>query len=343
MPTFVFAVVVFSSRYLPPFELVPSTSSTELLSPLLAPTMQVEPCEFEEKRDEEERTSDASKKPRTIRTDLVSRFIFFLHPGESTRTTSLCTTSTSRTPMALEFKPSLSQPTVRSRATTLASLLDTKMFVLLLSAFVFSFSIPSDPLTGADLFLSLSTDPPRPNRNAVLRIFPCCWSCGLRVRTVRSSLLLQIHHRSVSRTRRFYAVDEHSSFASFNSRVDLLPLASFSFLQLQVALGPSPLQVDSPLILVRLHSPSPFCFASFDNPETDPRRLCLFHLFSGYYVFDSCYITSTSSSTGTSVYLGRPWAAYARVVFQYSSLGAHINPAHWSVWRFVTFSLLSLP
>ncbi|KAL7416347.1 pectin lyase fold/virulence factor [Mrakia frigida] len=53
---------------------------------------------------------------------------------------------------------------------------------------------------------------------------------------------------------------------------------------------------------------------------------------SSYYVFDSCYITSTSSSTGTSVYLGRPWGDYARVVFQYSSLGAHINPAHWSVW-----------
>lgn len=67
--------------------------------------------------------------------------------------------------------------------------------------------------------------------------------------------------------------------------------------------------------------------------ETEVDATCLSFPPAGYYVFDSCYITSTSSSTGTSVYLGRPWGAYARVVFQYSSLGAHINPAHWSVWR----------
>lgn len=32
-------------------------------------------------------------------------------------------------------------------------------------------------------------------------------------------------------------------------------------------------------------------------------------------------------------YLGRPWAEYARVVFQKSSLSAVINSAGWRIWN----------
>ncbi|KAI8370763.1 pectin lyase fold/virulence factor [Choanephora cucurbitarum] len=45
----------------------------------------------------------------------------------------------------------------------------------------------------------------------------------------------------------------------------------------------------------------------------------------------SLSFTSSSKTTHTS-YLGRPWSQYARVVFIYSDIGAHINPAGWSTW-----------
>lgn len=32
-------------------------------------------------------------------------------------------------------------------------------------------------------------------------------------------------------------------------------------------------------------------------------------------------------------YLGRPWAQYARVVFQRSSLSSVINPGGWRIWN----------
>ncbi|KAJ7119772.1 pectin methylesterase [Mycena epipterygia] len=44
---------------------------------------------------------------------------------------------------------------------------------------------------------------------------------------------------------------------------------------------------------------------------------------------------ATSSLTG-QVYLGRPWTEYARVVYTSCSLGAHINPAGWSIWSTAT-------
>ncbi|KAJ7660444.1 carbohydrate esterase family 8 protein [Mycena rosella] len=43
----------------------------------------------------------------------------------------------------------------------------------------------------------------------------------------------------------------------------------------------------------------------------------------------------TSSLTG-QVYLGRPWTEFARVVYTSCTLGAHINPAGWSIWSTAT-------
>lgn len=61
--------------------------------------------------------------------------------------------------------------------------------------------------------------------------------------------------------------------------------------------------------------------------------------WAGGYIFDSCYVTYTSSYTAgkTSVaattYLGRPWSQYAVVVYMNSYLDQHISPAGWSVWQ----------
>lgn len=53
-----------------------------------------------------------------------------------------------------------------------------------------------------------------------------------------------------------------------------------------------------------------------------------------YYVINKSSVSaSTSSTAGTgTVYLGRPWTEYARVVFQYTDLSAIINSAGWEVW-----------
>ena len=53
-----------------------------------------------------------------------------------------------------------------------------------------------------------------------------------------------------------------------------------------------------------------------------------------YYVINKSTIDKTSSSTvGTgTVYLGRPWSQYARVVVQNTVLGSIINAAGWEVW-----------
>lgn len=51
----------------------------------------------------------------------------------------------------------------------------------------------------------------------------------------------------------------------------------------------------------------------------------------GYYVIDSSTITSnTSTNLVGKVYLGRPWRALARVVFQRSTLPNLINAAGWT-------------
>ncbi|KZV88933.1 putative pectinesterase precursor [Exidia glandulosa HHB12029] len=48
---------------------------------------------------------------------------------------------------------------------------------------------------------------------------------------------------------------------------------------------------------------------------------------ANYYVIDQ----STIQGSGT-VYLGRPWRNYARVVFQKSSIGSNVPAAGWSQW-----------
>ncbi|EOO01239.1 putative pectinesterase family protein [Phaeoacremonium minimum UCRPA7] len=58
------------------------------------------------------------------------------------------------------------------------------------------------------------------------------------------------------------------------------------------------------------------------------------NVWPGGYVFDSCYVTYTSSygsSTGTT-YLGRPWSQYAIVVYMNSYLDKHIAAEGWHIW-----------
>jgi pectin methylesterase-like acyl-CoA thioesterase len=49
------------------------------------------------------------------------------------------------------------------------------------------------------------------------------------------------------------------------------------------------------------------------------------------YVFDHCRITAEAGAD--RVYLGRPWRAYATVVFMNSELPAQIDPAGWHEWE----------
>ncbi|KAJ9625085.1 hypothetical protein H2203_005039 [Taxawa tesnikishii (nom. ined.)] len=55
---------------------------------------------------------------------------------------------------------------------------------------------------------------------------------------------------------------------------------------------------------------------------------------TGGYVFDSCYVTYTSTygSTMGQTYLGRPYSQYAIVVYMNSYLDQNINSAGWQVW-----------
>ncbi|TVY47104.1 Pectinesterase [Lachnellula occidentalis] len=55
---------------------------------------------------------------------------------------------------------------------------------------------------------------------------------------------------------------------------------------------------------------------------------------TSFYVINKSTVEGTSDTTsGTgSIYLGRPWSEYARVVFQNSALGAVVNSAGWEVW-----------
>ncbi len=48
------------------------------------------------------------------------------------------------------------------------------------------------------------------------------------------------------------------------------------------------------------------------------------------YVFNRCMLTAAEGIE--KVYLGRPWRAYAAVLFLHCSLGAHILPAGWHNW-----------
>jgi pectinesterase len=48
------------------------------------------------------------------------------------------------------------------------------------------------------------------------------------------------------------------------------------------------------------------------------------------YVFDHC--TLKSDAPPRTVYLGRPWRDYARVIFMHCDIGAHIKPEGWHNW-----------
>lgn len=48
------------------------------------------------------------------------------------------------------------------------------------------------------------------------------------------------------------------------------------------------------------------------------------------YVFDHCSLTGDAAPR--TVYLGRPWRDYARVIFMYCEIGAHIKPEGWHNW-----------
>ncbi|KAG8718148.1 hypothetical protein FRC08_005859 [Ceratobasidium sp. 394] len=50
---------------------------------------------------------------------------------------------------------------------------------------------------------------------------------------------------------------------------------------------------------------------------------------ANWYVIDRTKVYSNGMG---SVYLGRPWRNYARVVFQYSELGTNVIPTGWSIW-----------
>ncbi|KAK7413842.1 hypothetical protein QQX98_007259 [Neonectria punicea] len=54
-----------------------------------------------------------------------------------------------------------------------------------------------------------------------------------------------------------------------------------------------------------------------------------------YYVFNNCNVAAASGNSVSNgvYYLGRPWRAYARVVFQKTSLSAVINSAGWKNWN----------
>ncbi|TVY88764.1 Pectinesterase [Lachnellula willkommii] len=55
---------------------------------------------------------------------------------------------------------------------------------------------------------------------------------------------------------------------------------------------------------------------------------------ASYYVINKSTVAGTSDTTDTtgSVYLGRPWSEYARVVFQNTELSDIVNSAGWEVW-----------
>ncbi|WYZ43734.1 hypothetical protein EsH8_VII_000170 [Colletotrichum jinshuiense] len=53
------------------------------------------------------------------------------------------------------------------------------------------------------------------------------------------------------------------------------------------------------------------------------------------YVFNNCDVAAASGNTvaAGAYYLGRPWGAYAQVVFQKTTISAVINSAGWKVWN----------
>lgn len=49
------------------------------------------------------------------------------------------------------------------------------------------------------------------------------------------------------------------------------------------------------------------------------------------FVFTHCKLTAADGVT--NVYLGRPWRPYARVIFLFTEMGPHIEPAGWREWH----------
>ncbi len=54
---------------------------------------------------------------------------------------------------------------------------------------------------------------------------------------------------------------------------------------------------------------------------------------SSIYVINNSTINGSASVKPASVFLGRPWREYARVVVQNSFLGDVVNAAGWEVWQ----------
>lgn len=74
--------------------------------------------------------------------------------------------------------------------------------------------------------------------------------------------------------------------------------------------------------LARLHHESVGYITAASTPENQPFG----------YVFSHCVLTAACDVSSASVYLGRPWRAYARTVFADCRLGSHIHPAGWDSW-----------
>lgn len=70
-----------------------------------------------------------------------------------------------------------------------------------------------------------------------------------------------------------------------------------------------------------INSKSNSYITAASTPETEP---------FGFVFFD-CKLTADNEVD--SVYLGRPWRDYARVVFLNCYMGRHINPVGWSNWE----------
>ncbi len=50
------------------------------------------------------------------------------------------------------------------------------------------------------------------------------------------------------------------------------------------------------------------------------------------FVFDDCKLTADPGVVG-NVYLGRPWRAYATVIYMHTWMGLQVDPAGWREWR----------
>ncbi|KAG0151186.1 hypothetical protein CROQUDRAFT_72010 [Cronartium quercuum f. sp. fusiforme G11] len=59
---------------------------------------------------------------------------------------------------------------------------------------------------------------------------------------------------------------------------------------------------------------------------------------SSAFIFDQVSIVPIDGAQLHSAYLGRPWASYARVVFQFCNISNVINPAGWLAWNLTSDS-----